>query len=51
MKKKANKTVSFKPTEKALQLTDMRSQTDYLGSYTGQGKNKKERPIQDADDL
>lgn len=25
--------------------------TDPLGSYTGVAKNKKEKPVQDADDL
>ena len=49
--KKTTNKVSFAPTEKAMKLTDMSSKTDTLGSYTGQGKDKKERPVQDADDL
>jgi hypothetical protein len=38
------------PTEKALKLTKMKSDTDVNGSYTGNPK-KGERPVQDADDL
>lgn len=51
MKKKTTKRVFRTPTEKALSLTDMGSPADVLGSYTGKGKNKNERPVQDADDL
>ena len=39
------------PTEKAKRLTDMRSDTDVNGSYTGQPRNAREIPVQDADDL
>ncbi len=38
------------PTKKALKLTDMRSKTDFNGSYTGTPQ-KGEKPMQDADDL
>ena len=38
------------PTEKALNLLDFSSQTDTLGSYTG-NPTQGDRPIQDADDL
>ena len=41
----------FSPTEKAKRLTDMRSDTDVNGSYTGQPRNAREIPVQDADDL
>ena len=39
------------PTKKALALTDNYSSTDVNGSYTGKPKNKREIPVQDADDL
>ena len=39
------------PTEKALNLVLESSDTDVNGSYTGIPKNKKEIPVQDADDL
>jgi hypothetical protein len=39
------------PTKKALSLLDNYSATDVNGSYTGQPKNKRELPVQDADDL
>lgn len=40
------------PTERALQVLDEKtSNTDVNGSYTGKPKNKKEVPVQDADDL
>lgn len=39
------------PTEKAKALTDMHSQTDVNGSYTGRPQNAREIPVQDADDL
>ena len=42
---------SFTPTEKAKALTDMKSDTDVNGSYTGAPKNPREIPVQDADDL
>ena len=39
------------PTQKALELVLDPSNTDVNGSYTGRPKNKKEVPVQDADDL
>ncbi|MBQ3019219.1 MAG: hypothetical protein IJD77_01350 [Clostridia bacterium] len=39
------------PTKKALSVFDDPSNTDVNGSYTGKPKNKKETPVQDADDL
>ncbi|MFQ7700022.1 MAG: hypothetical protein ACLRL0_01990 [Christensenellaceae bacterium] len=42
---------SFTPTEKAKALTDMKSDTDVNGSYTGAPKNPRKIPVQDADDL
>ena len=39
------------PTKKALNLLGDTSNTDVNGSYTGVPKNKKEVPVQDADDL
>ena len=39
------------PTKKALGLVMDYSHTDVNGSYTGRPKNKKETPVQDADDL
>lgn len=39
------------PTQKALELFPEPSDTDVNGSYTGRPKNKKELPVQDADDL
>ena len=33
------------------ELTDMFSEADILGSYTGLPTDGRERPIQDADDL
>lgn len=41
----------FSPTEKAKALTDMQSETDVNGSYTGSPDNPREKPVQDADDL
>ena len=38
------------PTQKALSVLDFQSNTDLLGSYTGNPKNG-EQPVQDADDL
>jgi hypothetical protein len=38
------------PTQKALSVLDFQSNTDVLGSYTGNPK-KGEKPVQDADDL
>lgn len=40
-----------KPTKKAMELFPEPSQTDVNGSYTGRPQNKKEVPVQDADDL
>ena len=39
------------PTQKALELFPAPSSTDVNGSYTGKPKNKREIPVQDADDL
>ena len=39
------------PTKRALGLFSEPSDTDVNGSYTGKPKNKKETPVQDADDL
>ncbi len=39
------------PTQKALDVIGSPSNTDVNGSYTGKPKNKKEIPVQDADDL
>ena len=39
------------PTQRALDVFNEPSNTDVNGSYTGKPKNKKEVPVQDADDL
>ena len=39
------------PTQKAMDLFEGPSSTDVNGSYTGRPKNKREIPVQDADDL
>ena len=39
------------PTKRALDVFVAPSKTDVNGSYTGRPKNKKEEPVQDADDL
>ena len=39
------------PTEKVLSLFEDAPYSDVNGSYTGRPKNKKEQPVQDADDL
>ena len=40
------------PTKRALNVVDNQpSDTDVNGSYTGKPKNKRETPVQDADDL
>lgn len=39
------------PTRKAINLFNEPSNTDVNGSYTGRPKNKRELPVQDADDL
>ena len=39
------------PTKRALEVLPEPSNTDVNGSYTGLPKNKKETPVQDADDL
>ena len=39
------------PTQKAVDLFDGASPTDVNGSYTGRPKDKREIPVQDADDL
>lgn len=50
MTKKNNRGIPA-PTKKAMDLFPKPSQTDVNGSYTGRPKNKKETPVQDADDL
>ena len=39
------------PTKRAVSLFPDPSDTDVNGSYTGRPKNKREVPVQDADDL
>ena len=39
------------PTKRAISVFNEPSDTDVNGSYTGKPKNKKEIPMQDADDL
>lgn len=39
------------PTKRALDVYNEPSNTDVNGSYTGKPKNKREVPVQDADDL
>ncbi|MBQ2769208.1 MAG: hypothetical protein IJF44_04475 [Clostridia bacterium] len=39
------------PTKRALSTISGPSDTDVNGSYTGRPKNKREVPVQDADDL
>lgn len=39
------------PTQRALDVLNKPSDTDVNGSYTGKPKNKREIPVQDADDL
>ncbi len=39
------------PTQRAMEVFNAPSSTDVNGSYTGKPKNKKELPVQDADDL
>ena len=39
------------PTKRALAVFNPPSNTDVNGSYTGRPKNKREVPVQDADDL
>ena len=39
------------PTKKAMDLFPAPSKTDVNGSYTGRPQNKREIPVQDADDL
>ena len=48
--KKAVKRVPA-PTKRALDTLTPPSSTDVNGSYTGKPKNKRELPVQDADDL
>lgn len=51
---KSGKKVSHRipaPTKKALDVLGGASNTDLNGSYTGIPKNKRELPVQDADDL
>ena len=47
---KSNKRVPA-PTKRALNVFNNPSNTDVNGSYTGVPKNKREKPVQDADDL
>lgn len=49
-KKKSNRRIPT-PTKRALDVFNDPSKTDVNGSYTGKPKNKKEIPVQDADDL
>ena len=39
------------PTKRALDVFEKPSNTDVNGSYTGKPKDKRELPVQDADDL
>ncbi len=39
------------PTKKAIEVFNEPSDPDVDGSYTGLPQNKKEMPVQDADDL
>lgn len=48
-KKKAQRIPT--PTKRALEVFNDPSKTDVNGSYTGKPKNKREVPVQDADDL
>ena len=49
MNKQAKKEIPL-PTKKALKLTEMKSDTDVNGSYTGT-PHEGISPMQDADDL
>ena len=51
MSAKTNRQRVPAPTKKALQVIIEPSSTDVNGSYTGKPKNKKDKPVQDADDL
>lgn len=51
MKKKKSVQRIPAPTKRALDVFDEPSKTDVNGSYTGRPKNKREVPVQDADDL
>lgn len=48
--KKSNERIPA-PTKRAMELFPAPSDTDVNGSYTGKPKNKRETPVQDADDL
>lgn len=50
MAKKSSQRVPA-PTKTAIGVFVEPSDTDVNGSYTGKPKNKKETPVQDADDL
>ncbi len=50
MTKKRNTRIPA-PTKRAMDVFEAPSQTDVNGSYTGRPKNKREIPVQDADDL
>jgi hypothetical protein len=54
VKKTANKLLIERvpaPTKLALELVGQTSKTDVSGSYTGVPEDKREKPVQDADDL
>ena len=54
VKKIANKLLIERvpaPTKLALELVGQPSKTDVSGSYTGVPEDKREKPVQDADDL
>ena len=51
MKAKKSVRLTPAPTKRALNVFVPPSNTDVNGSYTGKPKNKKEVPVQDADDL
>ncbi|MBQ8885047.1 MAG: hypothetical protein IJY62_01550 [Clostridia bacterium] len=51
MTKRKKSAKNFAPTKRAKELTEMSSETDYFGSYTGKSENPYEVPVQDADDL
>ena len=50
MKKRTVKRIPA-PTEYVLDILGQSSDTDVNGSYTGVPKDRKEIPVQDADDL
>ena len=48
---KSNRQHTPAPTKKALGMFSEPSQTDVNGSYTGKPMDKRDKPVQDADDL